>query len=165
MSWDHHRLIPCVDCVIILSDLLLVLTQGLPDSQRHHCMYRTLRDTLTGIYGDLDLVIVESVLHFLSSSELSFCLRFLAILRFPKWTQIVLMLWTHILFRLVAIVLFLYLPISFVSWATMLAVIGRISLWQFIAPMKQYSRCYWEDSICNTAWLFVFQGICPVGVS
>ena len=53
-------------------------------------MYHTLRITFNGIYGALDLGIVESVLHFLSSNEL-------------------------ILFRLLAIVLFLYLPISFVS--------------------------------------------------
>ena len=70
--------------------MLLVLTQGLTDSQRHHCMYHTLQDTCNGIYGALDLVIVESVLYFLSSNEL-------------------------ISFRLLAIVLFLYLPISFVS--------------------------------------------------
>ena len=63
-------LIPCVDCVTILSDLLLVVTQGLTDSQRLHCMYHTLRDTFNGIYGVLDLVIVESVLHFLSSNDL-----------------------------------------------------------------------------------------------
>ena len=77
-------------------------------------MYHTLRDILSGIYGALDLVIVESVLHFLSSNEL-------------------------FSFRLLAIVLFLYLPIPFVSWATMLALIGEISLWQFIAPLKQVS--------------------------
>ena len=49
-------------------------------------------------------------------------------------------------FRLLAIVLFLYLPISFVSGATVLALIREISLWQFIAPMKLSSPCDWEDS-------------------
>ena len=70
--------------------MLLVVTQGLTDSQWHHCMYHTLRITFNGFYGALDLGLVESVLHFLSSNEL-------------------------ILFRLLAIVLFLYLPISFGS--------------------------------------------------
>ena len=53
------------------------------------------------------------------------------------------------MFRLLAIVLFLYLPISFVSGATMLALIREISLWQFIAPMKLGSPCDWEDSIAT----------------
>ena len=75
-------LIPCVECVTILSDFLLILTHGLTDSQLHHCIYHTLRDALTDIYCDLDLVIVESVLYFLSSSELLFALGFSQFLGF-----------------------------------------------------------------------------------